>query len=256
MNAVARQVAVPADDDRLAYAEAALGYAFNDRALVREALTHRSYINEHAGQGLRSNERMEFLGDALLGFLVAEVLHSRFAGAQEGELTAWRVALIRTGTLARWARHLDLGPALFLSRGESDPGALSDRLLANTFEAVLAAIYLDGGLDSARQFLARCLANADEIIARLAPENYKGRLQELAQDPAVQLPDMLGLGGSRTPLYAVVERHERDGSCTFTVEVRIDGRAIGVGSGPNKRLAEQAAARDALQHLGAGVEPN
>lgn len=256
MNALARSAGTLTDEERLAYAEAAIGHQFGDRELLREALTHRSYLNEHPDHAPRTNERVEFLGDALLGFLVAEVLYSRFPGAQEGELTAWRVALVRTDTLARWARQLDLGPVLFLSRGESGPGGLSDRLLANAFEAVLAAIYLDGGLGRARQFLALCLENADEIIARLAPENYKGRLQELAQDPAFQLPGERGSRGSRTPQYATVRREERDGSTSFTVEVRVDGRAIGVGSGFSKRTAEQAAARDALQNLGPGVAPS
>lgn len=253
MNDAVRRVSAPTDEQRLAHAEAALGRRFNNREILREALTHRSYINEHPEGAWRSNERVEFLGDALLGFLVAEVLHDRFPDAREGELTAWRVALIRTDTLARWTRQLNLAPALFLSRGESVAGGLSDRLLANAFEAVLAAMYMDGGLDCAREFLGHCLADADEIISRLAPENYKGRLQELAQHPAFRLPGPEAPGSSRTPLYTLVGHDERAAGRAFTVEVRIDGRAIGVGVGPSKRLAEQSAARDALHNLDAST---
>ncbi|HET8631463.1 MAG TPA: ribonuclease III [Thermomicrobiales bacterium] len=237
---------------RLAQAEASLGVRFRDPALLRRALTHRSYVNEQAGEAPRSNERQEFLGDALLGFLVADTLFRRFPDAPEGDLTAWRVALIRTDTLAHWARGLGLGAVLYLSKGDSEPDELSDRVLANAFEAVLAAIYLDGGLRAARSFMARRLVEADAIIARLASENYKGRLQELAQDPHLDL-DALGLAGAdrgrRTPVYVTVARGAPATDEAFTVEVRIDGLAIGAGRGSNKRLAEQAAARDALARI-------
>jgi len=244
------------DAERLALAEAALGVVFRDRALLRRALTHRSHVNELGRDPQDSNERLEFLGDALLGFLVADWLHARFALLPEGELTARRVALIRTDTLARWSRQLGLGPLLYLSRGETAPEELSDRVLANAFEAALAAIHLDAGLDTARAFLSGRLIEADAIIARLAPGNYKGRLQELVQDPA-QRPRLLdgdpGLpvgGGRFTPAYEIVARGTPATEGAFTVEVRVDGRAIGIGAGSNKRLAEQAAARDALANLG------
>jgi ribonuclease-3 len=244
------------DAERLARAEAALGVTFQDRGLLRQALTHRSYVNELGRDARDSNERLEFLGDALLGFLVADWLHARFGDLPEGDLTARRVALIRTDTLAHWSRQLGLGPLLYLSKGETEPYVLSDRILANAFEAALAAIHLDAGLDSARAVLAGRLVEADEIIARMATENYKGRLQELVQDPA-QRPRVLtgdgGLpigGGRYTPVYVVVARGMPATDSAFTVEVRVDGRPIGVGEGSNKRLAEQAAARDALINLG------
>jgi ribonuclease-3 len=215
------------DAERLARAEAALGVAFQDRELLRRALTHRSYVNELGRDARDSNERLEFLGDALLGFLVADWLFARFDDLPEGDLTARRVALIRTDTLAHWSRQLGLGSLLYLSKG-----------------------------DTARAFLARRLVEADAIIARMATENYKGRLQELVQDPG-QRPKILtgdgGLpvgGGRFTPVYVVVARGLPATDSAFTVEVRVDGRAIGVGEGSNKRLAEQAAARDALMNLG------
>jgi ribonuclease-3 len=248
------------DDERLARAEAALGVTFQDRELLRRALTHRSYVNELGRDARDSNERLEFLGDALLGFLVADWLYARFSDLPEGDLTARRVALIRTDTLAHWSRQLGLGPLLYLSKGETEPDVLSDRILANAFEAALAAIHLDAGLDTAHAFLARRLVEADAIIARMATENYKGRLQELVQDPA-QRPKVLSgdsglpVGGGRfTPVYVVVARGLPATDSAFTVEVRVDGRALGVGEGSNKRLAEQAAARDALMNLNLSAE--
>lgn len=249
-DAGARPDAGPGEEERLARAEAALGVRFADRALLRRALTHRSFVNEQGQDPPASNERLEFLGDALLGFLVADALYRRFGDSPEGDLTAWRVALVRTDTLAGWARQLGLGPLLYLSRGETEPAGLSDRILANAFEAVLAAIYCDAGFAAARRFLEARLVEADAIIARLAPGNYKGRLQELVQDPYQRL-DALGPGrGRRTPAYVIVARGLPATGAAFTVEARVEGRAIGVGAGPNKRLAEQAAARDALINLG------
>jgi ribonuclease-3 len=248
--------AVPSDTERLRRAELALGVRFRDRELLRRALTHRSYVNELGRDPSDSNERLEFLGDATLGFLVAAWLYERFGDLPEGDLTARRVALIRTDTLAHWSRQLGLGPLLYLSKGETEPAVLSDRILANAFEALLAAIYLDAGLATASTFLAGRLVEGDAIIARLSSENYKGRLQELVQDPA-QRPKILAddggppIGGGRfTPIYAVVARGLPATGNAFTVEVRVDGRALGVGEGSNKRLAEQAAARDALINLG------
>ena len=245
--------------ERLARAEAALGVRFRDRELLRRALTHRAYVNELGRDTRDSNERLEFLGDALLGFLVAEWLYRRFVDLPEGALTARRVALIRTDTLARWSRQLDLGPLLYLSKGEVAPEVLSDRILANAFEALLAAIYLDAGPDTARDFLNGRLIEADAIIARLASGNYKGRLQELVQDPTQRPKALTGdsglpIGGGRfTPVYVVVARGTPATEGAFTVEVRVEGRPIGVGDGSNKRLAEQAAARDALINLNAEV---
>ncbi|MFN8511775.1 MAG: ribonuclease III [Thermomicrobiales bacterium] len=244
------------DDERLERAEDALGVRFHDRELLKRALTHRSYVNELGRDPRDSNERLEFLGDALLGFLVADWLYARFGDLHEGELTARRVALIRTDTLARWSRQLGLGPLLYLSKGETEPEVLSDRILANAFESALAAIHLDAGTAAARTFLAGRLVEADTIIAHQATENHKGRLQELTQDADLRrqyldIDALPGSGGSRfTPTYVVVARGAPQTDAAFTVEVRVDGRALGVGQGSNKRLAEQSAARDALINLG------
>lgn len=244
------------DDDRFARAEDALGVQFRDRTILKRALTHRSYVNELGRDPSDSNERLEFLGDALLGFFVADWLYSRFDDLPEGELTARRVALIRTDTLARWSRQLGLGPLMFLSKGETEPEILSDRILANAFESVLAAIHLDAGTAVARTFLEGRLIEADAIIAQQATENHKGRLQELTQDADLrrqylEIDALAGTGGSRfTPTYTVVARGAPQTDGAFTVEVRVDGRSLGVGQGSNKRLAEQAAAREALINLG------
>jgi ribonuclease III len=236
---------------RIRRAEAALGVRFADHDLLRRALTHRSYINEAGSEYWASNERLEFLGDALLGFLVADMLFRRFSELTEGELTARRVALIRTDTLARWSRQLGIGSLLYITKGETEPEGLSDRILANAFEALLAAIYLDQGLDTARIFLAGRLVEADAIIARYATENYKGRLQELVQDPQQRIAGVSSGADRRTLAYAVVARGMPATESAFTVEVSVAGQAIGSGEGSNKRLAEQAAARDALNNLNA-----
>jgi ribonuclease III len=244
------------DDERFHRAEEVLGVRFRDRDLLKRALTHRSYVNELGRDPRDSNERLEFLGDALLGFFVADWLYARFGDLHEGELTARRVALIRTDTLARWSRQLGLGPLLYLSKGETEPEVLSDRILANAFESALAAIHLDAGTAAARTFLEGRLVEADTIIAHQATENHKGRLQELTQDADLRrqyldIDALPGSGGSRfTPIYVVVARGMPQTDAAFTVEVRVDGRALGVGQGSNKRLAEQSAARDALINLG------
>ena len=236
------------DAERLARAEAALGVRFRNPETLRQALTHRSFVREQASDALRSNERLEFLGDALLGFLVAQILFERFPDAPEGDLTDWRVALIRTDTLATWARQRELGPLLYLDRG-SKPDALSDRVLGSAFEAALAAIYRDAGLEAARAFLEHHLVEADELIARLPAENYKGRLQELVQDPNARLETLDPAPGYRTPSYVTVGKGPPATDDAFTVEARVDGQTIGTGKGSTKRLAEQAAAHDALARL-------
>ncbi|MGN6813080.1 MAG: ribonuclease III [Thermomicrobiales bacterium] len=239
----------PPSDARVRRAEAALGVQFANPDLLRRALTHRSFLDEAGNENWASNERLEFLGDALLGFLVADVLFRRFSDLPEGQLTARRVALIRTDTLARWSRQLGVGSLLYITKGEIEPEDLSDRVLANAFEALLAAIYLDQGLDTARAFLAGRLVEADAIIARFATENYKGRLQELVQDPQQRIPGVSSGADRRTLSYAVVARGVPATESAFTVEARVAGHALGVGEGSNKRLAEQAAARDALDNL-------
>ncbi len=187
-----------------------------------------------------SNERLEFLGDSILGMITAEFLFERYPDAPEGMLTAYRTALVRTETLADWARGFQIDTCLYLGRGESsEDGEIRDRILAGAFEAVIAAIYVDQGLEATRQFLTGLLEeDADEIISAGQETNYKGRLQELVQE-----------WKRITPVYNTLSvdgpAHDR----TFTVEVVVDGQSLGVGAGASKRTAQQLAARRALVRL-------
>jgi ribonuclease-3 len=232
-------------DERVMQAMEALGIAFRRPHLLRQALTHLSYVYERSRSTQaaveEANERLEFLGDAVLELLVSEFLYRRFPTASEGELTAYRAALVRTPTLARWAHRFRLDEFLYLGRSEVPrPGRpVRERILAGAFEAVLGALYLDRGIRVVRRFLHRLLLEeAEGLIAIGQNENYKGRLQELIQDRL-----------RITPVYRTIAvtgpAHQR----TFTAEVLIGERPYGVGHGPSKRAAEQEAARRALERL-------
>ncbi len=219
-----------------------LGYRFNNPDLLRQALVHRSYLNENPGLGLPDNERLEFLGDVVLSLIVAETLFRRFPDLPEGKLTRLRAWLVRTETLARWARELDLGAELLLSRGEEQTGGRSrPSILASAFEAVLGAVYLDGGLDAARRVLLpfverelEKLRDPDEVL------DPKTRLQEVAQ-----------ARWQVTPSYVTVHQSGPSHRRKFTVEVRLGDRVLATGQGYSKQAAEQEAARIALARLGA-----
>jgi len=222
-----------------------LGIRFRRPHLLRRALTHLSYVHERS-RSLRTavedaNERLEFLGDAVLELVVSEFLYRRFPHASEGELTAYRAALVRTPTLARWAGRLELESCRCVVVGRAPvPGrACGGRSLAWAVEAVLAAVSLDRGIRAARAFLQRLLVEeAEGLIVLGQDENYKGRLQELTQERL-----------HITPVYRTIAvtgpAHQR----TFTAEVLIGERPYGVGHGPSKRAAEQEAARRALERL-------
>lgn len=217
-----------------------LGYPFKNPDLARAALTHRS-----AGAG--HNERLEFLGDAVLGFLVAEwLLHNR-PGAREGELTRLRARLVRRETLAQCARVLRLGAALTLGPGErKSGGARRDSILADAFEALIAAIYLDGGLEAAREFIGRQLGPLARTLppGESALKDPKTRLQEWLQARALALPD-----------YRLMGAHESPGGDTlFEVECRIEGGVSAAGTGSSRRGAEQEAASRVLAQLDARPE--
>ena len=219
-----------------AIVDEALGYPFRDRVLVETALSHASYA--HETDGSRGNERLEFLGDAVLDLLIAELLFEEHPGWSEGELTRARAALVNRGALAERARAIDLGRFLKLGRTELQSGGdAKDRVLADCFEAVVAAIYLDGGLDPAMSFAKRCFGDS---LAGRPTADAKTELQEWSH-AALQ----------RTPSYAtVVDSETEDDDERFTVEVSIGGKRWGVGVGRSKQLAERAAARDALIQCG------
>ncbi len=234
----------PSGDERDARFAAQLGLHFRNPALLRVALTHRSVLNDWpaAGEGLvpaQSNERLEFLGDALLGAIAAEYLYDRYLDADEGTLTRRRVALVRAETLVRWAREIGMADALYLGSGERISEGTRDRMLAGAFEALVGAIALDRGTRTARGFLRTFLArDAPLVVAGETDENPKGRLQELAQE-RYQL----------SPAYETLPTSGPDHARIFTAAVSLGERALGSGSGPSKREAEQVAAREALATL-------
>jgi ribonuclease III len=219
--------------------EPKLQHRFARPDLLVQALTHRSYVHEAAMPGVASNERLEFLGDAVLGLVAADLLYALAPAASEGELTAVRAALIRTSTLAAFARRLELGAHLRLGRGH-EASNLRDRVWASAFEAVLGALYLDGGLPAVRQFAEPLLISEAELVRASGEfKDDKSLLQDLAQT-------RLGM----TPTYRVTTTEGPAHEPEFGVEVLLDERVLASGRGRSKRQAEQAAAKRALEDPG------
>lgn len=219
--------------------EAKLGYKFQNRVLLINALTHSSYANENRGRSCESNERLEFLGDSVLGMVVADALYKRFPELPEGRMTRLRAQLVCEESLHRVAAQLGLGEHIRLGRGEEHTGGRSrTSILADAVEAVIAAMYLDGGMDVARGFINRFILSELEAGLPGSGDN-KTELQELVQKKpgSVLSYELLGESGP-------------DHDKTFTSQVLLNGRAIGSGSGRTKKEAEQAAARAALLELG------
>lgn len=219
--------------------ERQLSLRFKKDGLLSKAFIHRSVLNEAGNQKLESNERLEFLGDAVLELVVTEYLYKNYPN-QEGELTNWRAALVRGEHLAQVARRLNLGTYLQLSRGEECSGGREkDYILANTFEALLGVVYLEKGLLAAEKVIQKVVLQELEII--LKDEKYidaKSRFQELAQEKK-----------GVTPTYMVLTEEGPDHAKNFTVGAYIGKEKMGVGTGPSKQKAEQEAARDALKKI-------
>ncbi|MFC2032549.1 ribonuclease III [Chloroflexota bacterium] len=217
-----------------------LGVSFNDLSLLEQSLIHSSYINENPGLAQASNERLEFLGDAVLGLVVAEKLYHDFPHSTEGELTKLRAALVRGDILARMAAAINLSDYLYLGKGEETSGGRHKAAnLAGSLEAVIAAVYLDQGLTVARNFILRLLDKELQKVASQGPEvDYKSQLQELIQSRQQQIPT-----------YYLLEATGPDHNRRFTFEVRVGDTVLGKGSGKSKRIAETEAARSALEHL-------
>lgn len=220
--------------------EAQLAISFRDKSLLLRALTHRSYLNENPGLALIDNERLEFLGDALLGFVVAEHLYHRFPEMQEGEMTSLRSALVQERTLAELARRLELGTYLRLGHGEDASGGRErPPLLCATYEALVGAVFLDQGLDRARALvLGQTRTLLEEILEHRRYKDPKSQLQELSQG-----------FWQITPHYRTVSERGPDHVKRFTVEVVIGQQVFGQGEGRSKQAAEEAAARAALTKL-------
>ena len=215
--------------------EKKLGYRFQNRELLSEALNHSSYANEHKG-GLGSNERLEFLGDSVLGFVSAEYLFRLHADLPEGDLTRMRAALVCEQSLYEVAKTLELGGYLKLGRGEEAGGGRKRQsILADAVEAVFAAVYLDGGIEKARELIVRVLLS--QAPAAEERKDYKTTLQEVVQRRSGQVLT-----------YHMVDQSGPDHNKKFLFEVRLNDRPVGRGEGRSKKEAEQAAARDALEH--------
>jgi ribonuclease-3 len=219
----------------------AIEYRFKDRGLLEHAMTHTSRANEDVSGGVTDNESLEFLGDAILGFVVADALFREFPEFDEGQKSKVKAALVSTATLARQAEHLAIGEHLLLGRGEEKTGGRRKQaLLADTYEALIAAIYLDGGIEQARAFILREFAPLIDEVRRdgKAGHDYKSALQEFLQSNNGPLPEYR-LAGTVGP----------DHQKLFRVEVLVRGTTLAEATGPSKKEAEQEAARLALQRL-------
>ncbi len=217
--------------------EKKLGYTFQNRALLGEALNHSSYANEHRGAGISSNERLEFLGDSVLGFVTAEFLFKAYGKLPEGDLTRMRAALVCEQSLYEVAKELELGEYLKLGKGEeSGGGRKRQSILADAVEAVFAAVYLDGGMEQVRSLIHQVLLS--RAPAAEERRDYKTTLQEVVQRKNGQVLT-----------YHMVAESGPDHNKSFLFEVRLNGEAVGQGKGRSKKEAEQAAARDALEKL-------
>ncbi len=224
----------------LAALQQTLGVSFNDVSLLEQALVHSSYINENPGFTLVSNERLEFLGDAVLGLVVAEKLYQDSPNFTEGEMSKLRAALVRRDTLARVAKAIGLGDYLYLGKGEeANDGRYKAVNLAGALEAVIAAVFLDQGSSTARAFILSLLdAELRKAVSQSVVVDYKSELQELIQAREQQ-----------TPTYHVIEAAGPDHDRRFTAEVRLGEVVLGRGSGKSKKAAETEAARLALEKL-------
>ena len=219
----------------------AIAYRFRDRGLLEHAMTHTSRANEDVSGGVRDNESLEFLGDAVLGFLIADLLFNEFPEHDEGQKSKIKAALVSTTTLARLAEGLSLGQHLLLGRGEEKTGGRQKQaLLADGYEALIAAIYLDGGVEHVRAFVAREFAALVEEARRVgaAGQDYKSALQELVQSRNEPLPE-----------YRLIGTVGPDHRKLFQVEVVVNGEPVAEASGTSKKEAEQEAAKLALEKL-------
>jgi ribonuclease-3 len=221
--------------------EKIIGILFNDKSLLKQAFLHRSYLNEHPDESLDNNERLEFLGDAVLELVVTGYLFNTFPKKAEGELTAYRAALVNTQSISAAATRLSMNDFLLLSKGEAkDTGKAREYILANTFEAVIGALYLDGGYETAYAFIEKNLfPQLDEILKNGSWQDAKSKFQERAQEHK-----------SITPAYKLLEESGPDHAKNFIVGVYLEEALAGQGSGASKQQAEQEAALDALLKSG------
>ena len=218
--------------------EAAIGYRFKDITLLQNALSHSSYANERWHDSLKSNERLEFLGDSILGMVTAEYLYRNFPDRPEGDLTRMRADMVCERALAVVAERIGLGQHLLLGHGEEQGGGRTrDSILADAVESVIAACFLDGGMDAARKFI-NTFVLTEVPVKKLRNADYKTALQELVQQKKNQVLS-----------YALVAESGPDHDKHFTVEVSLNGKVVGTGDGRSKKKAEQEAAKAAIAAL-------
>jgi len=230
---------IPANAAKLEKLKETIRVNFKNENLLKNAFIHRSYLNEHKNYKGSSNERLEFLGDSVLSIIVSFYLYSKLPDSPEGELTQLRASLVRTETLAKIAQKLLLGDYLFLSKGEEDSGGRGNSsMLANTFEALVGAIYLDQGFDTTEKFIYDTILRDWENLSQSAVSDNKSRLQEILQRKY-----------RTSPTYKLISSWGPDHARQFQIGVYIDTKFLGKGEGKNKQTAAQNAAQDALDKL-------
>lgn len=219
-----------------------LGVVFKNKDQLINALTHRSYLNEHKDIKVH-NERLEFLGDAVLELIVSDYLFNKFPDRPEGDLTSFRSALVKTESLADTAKKLGVGESLLLSRGEEDTGGRTkDYLLANTFEAIIGAIYIDQGYEKCKEFVyTHLIPKLNDIIKNRSDIDNKTRIQEITQARY-----------KVTPVYEVIHEEGPDHNKKFTIVVKINNKVIGKGVGKSKQKAQEQAALSGIKYLEKG----
>ena len=226
----------------MAELENIIGYKFNDERLLKTALTHSSFANEHKME-IKCNERLEFLGDSVLSIIVSSHLFTHFSHLPEGELTKIRAGLVCEKSLYEFSKRINLGDFIYLGKGEENTGGRKRAsILADAFEAVIAAVYLDGGIEKATEFVLKFIPDDFEIEKHGAFEDYKTILQEIIQKNPEEKVE-----------YTLVGEEGPDHDKVFVVEVRLNSNLIGKGSGRSKKQAEQNAAKEALQLMGYGT---
>ncbi|HXN06993.1 MAG TPA: ribonuclease III [Nitrospiria bacterium] len=226
--------------DNLDLLQKTIAYSFRQPGHLRSALTHKSYVNENPGTDQEDNERLEYLGDAVLDLVISEFLFQRLKTAREGELSKIKAMIVSRPALSEIARSLALGDFILLGKGEEQSrGRMKPSLLADTLEAVIAAIYLDGGFQEAEKFIGRWFAEKLEMVLTSEPvEDYKTEFQEVCQKEFDILPE-----------YRLVRATGPDHDKTFEMELTVQGKVMGRGAGKNKKEAEQQAASEALGRI-------
>lgn len=220
--------------------EKVIGYQFKNKSLLKEALTHSSYANEHRDKGIKCNERLEFLGDAVLSIVVAEYIFANCPDLPEGELTKLRSALVCEKALFKFGKQINLGDYLLLSRGEKNGGGYNrPSIVSDAFEAVIAAIYLDGGIEPAKRHILSFVIPEIKSQSKKPVKDYKTTLQEIVQQNPGEVLE-----------YHMVSESGPDHDKHFVFEVHLNSNVIGKGGGRSKKEAEQNAAREALELMG------